>query len=134
MSLASIRTELARQIRNEAGIRAYDYEPLKPEFPCAVVGWPETYDLRSTFEGSTSFTLPVRVEVPLRQDRAADDKLETIVEATGSSSIAAAIATDVTLNGSCDSALATEVTGFGLRETQPEVWVLTATIVVEVLP
>lgn len=134
MSLATIRTELARQIRNETGIRTYDYEPLKAEYPCAVVGWPESYDLRSTFESSTAFTLPVRVEVPLRQDRAADDKLETIVEASGSASIAAAIDTDVTLNSSCDSAIATQVVDFGLRETQPEVFVLTATIMVEVLP
>lgn len=134
MSLANIRTEMARQIRNETGLRTYDYEPLKPEGPCAIIGWPDRYDLRATAEGDTIILLPVRIEVPLRQDRAADDRLEQLVEPEGTTSVAAAIAADITLNGSCDSAVAVEVVEFAGREVAPEVWALTATIMVEVMP
>ena len=90
MSLATVRTALADAVDN-TGLRSYDYLPGSPALPCAVVGWPTSFEPHAGFGDVPNMEIPVMIMVPFQGNRSADANLEQYLTTSGSLSVVAAI-------------------------------------------
>ncbi len=128
MTLAACRTAIKSTLSGVSGLATYDYEAGNPQLPCAMVGWPETFDPRVTLDGTGAeeYRIPVRLLVQYVSESGADDALETLI-----ASAVAAITR--TLGGTSESASVVAVRDFGLYEfADPNVRALGCEMVVEV--
>lgn len=110
---AGIKTVLEAQI---VGLRVYDFVPDKPEPPCVIIAPPfpgDFADFDVTFGGGVQWTLAVKVLVSRATDRSAQEALDPYLGAAGASSIRAALRTDRTLDGSCDTSRIVGARGYG---------------------
>lgn len=115
MGLRAIREGLQARLDNITGIRPYDHVKGSVNPPMAEVGFPTNVNYDITFGPNASeWTIPVRVYVGQASNRAATEKLDELVSATGdTTSVKAAIEGDKTLGGACMSAIVTRMTGAG---------------------
>ena len=90
MSLATIRTNLKEAV-DTTGLRTYDYLPGSPALPCAVIGWPTSFEPHAGFGDVPNMEIPVTVMVPFQSNRSADANLEQYLTTSGSLSVVAAI-------------------------------------------
>lgn len=89
MSFSTHRAAIKEAI--EPTLRCYDYLPGSPATPCAVIGWPTSFDPHAAVGDVADYTIPVTLMVPFATNRAADEKLEALIVTTGDESIVAAI-------------------------------------------
>ena len=78
MSIASHRTAIVALL--DPDVRAFDYAPKSLPYPCAVVGFPTSYDAHDSFSSTTAMVLPVALYVGYADNRAAEDNLEALID------------------------------------------------------
>lgn len=131
MSLATIRTEIASSISGDAnfsGWETYGYEPKNPIRPCAIVGWPDTYDPRADYAGNLDLIIPVRFEMVWRDDISNDSVFMSAMD-----NARAAIETDRTLSGNCDDLSCAPFTDLGTRTLPDDVVIFQFVVPVEIM-
>lgn len=92
-----------------------------------IIGWPLEYEPQVDQGSARTILYSVRFEVPWGDDLTADDALETAMQAAK-----AAIESDRTLGGSCDSAVCLAFTNIGAAARLDESTVLQFVVPVEV--
>jgi hypothetical protein len=97
-TLTQIRTALKANVASVTTLNVYRFMPLTPQFPCAVLDWPDELDLTPMIlDTGYNVTIPVRIGVNLSDEESADDLLGGFI-----TSVPAAILADKTLGGMCD--------------------------------
>lgn len=100
---SQVREGLKANLANIKGLRVYDLVPDVIVPPCAVVGQLDlTFDLNNS-RGLDQANIDVFVIVQRFSERTAQDKLDSYLSGSGASSIKAAIESDRTLGGACDT-------------------------------
>lgn len=94
----AIRTALATRIATVSGLTAHAHWPGSLNPPCAIVARRETR-LKPAFDVTLDLTLAVKVFVAFAEVSTAQTGLDDYLDATGSTSIIAAIDADPTLSG-----------------------------------
>ena len=103
MIISQIRDGIKKNLSSIDGLRTYDIVPDVIVPPCVVVGQLDfTFDLNNA-RGLDQANLDVFVIVQRFSERAAQDKLDKYLAGSGDSSIKAAIESDRTLGGACDT-------------------------------
>ena len=103
MIISQIRDGIKKNISSIDGLRTYDIVPDVIVPPCVVVGQLDfTFDLNNS-RGLDQANLDVFVIVQRFSERAAQDKLDKYLAGSGDNSIKAAIESDRTLGGACDT-------------------------------
>ena len=107
-NLDTVITNLAAQIRTGMGSdiiagRTFAYAPDSIDPPtCIVVPAPGDFLIYDdTYDGTAGYNLVVKILIGTQADRTGQEALLGYLDATGSTSIRAAIYTDVKLNNSC---------------------------------
>lgn len=72
-------------------VRAYAYSPENLNPPCAVVGFPTSYDPNDTLGDTAMMVIPVNLYVPYSTNRGAEDALEALLATSGTGSVIDAI-------------------------------------------
>jgi hypothetical protein len=105
MSLAQIRTAVMNALATVPGLRTYDYEDDMPAPPAAVVRMPlGPQNPRAYLGGGWDYEVTIDLLVSRSDDRGGDGTLEAFLAESGSGSVVAALRTDSTLGGACQSA------------------------------
>lgn len=103
MIISQIRDGIKKNLSSIDGLRTYDIVPDVIVPPCVVVGQLDfTFDLNNA-RGLDQANLDVFVIVQRFSERAAQDKLDKYLAGSGDNSIKAAIESDRTLGGACDT-------------------------------
>ena len=103
MIISQIRDGIKKNLSTIDGLRTYDIVPDVIVPPCVVVGQLDfTFDLNNA-RGLDQANLDVFVIVQRFSERAAQDKLDKYLAGSGDNSIKAAIESDRTLGGACDT-------------------------------
>jgi hypothetical protein len=103
MKPSSIREGLKKNLQTIKGLRAYDIMPDLPQPPAAVVGQLDfTFDLNNA-RGLDQANLDVYVLVQRSSERSAQENLDKYLQGSGDYSIKAAIQSDLTLGGACNT-------------------------------
>ena len=103
MIISQIRDGIKKNLSSIDGLRTYDIVPDVIVPPCVVVGQLDfTFDLNNA-RGLDQANLDVFVIVQRFSERAAQDKLDKYLAGSGDYSIKAAIESDRTLGGACDT-------------------------------
>jgi hypothetical protein len=132
-TIAAIRAALKTRLETIVGLRVLDYRPGSINSPQAIVARQSTtYGV--SFDGADDHTMAITVYVQFGTDRAAEDNLDAYLNATGASSIVAAIQADPTLGGVVDFTRISNVVDNGLVNypTGTDTVYLAATFTVEV--
>ncbi len=103
MIISDIREGIKQNLSSIDGLRTYDLVPDVIVPPCVVVGQLDfTFDLNNA-RGLDQANLDVFVIVQRFSERTGQDKLDKYLAGSGDSSIKAAIESDRTLGGACDT-------------------------------
>jgi hypothetical protein len=103
MIISDIREGIKQNLSSIEGLRCYDLVPDVIVPPCVVVGQLDfTFDLNNA-RGLDQANLDVFVIVQRFSERTGQDKLDTYLAGSGDNSIKAAIESDRTLGGACDT-------------------------------
>ena len=103
MNISSVRNGIKKNLSSIEGLRAYDLVPDVIVPPCVVVGQLDfTFDLNNA-RGLDQANLDVFVIVQRFSERTGQDKLDTYLAGSGDNSIKAAIESDRTLGGACNT-------------------------------
>ena len=103
MKPSQVREGLKTNLKEIDNLRVYEQLPDTMVPPCAVIGQLDfTYDLNNA-RGLDQANVDVFVIVQRFSERAGVDKLDQYLAGSGSYSIKAAIESDRTLGGACDS-------------------------------
>ena len=103
MIISDIREGIKKNLSSIDGLRTYDLVPDVIVPPCVVVGQLDfTFDLNNA-RGLDQANLDVFVIVQRFSERSGQDKLDKYLAGSGDSSIKAAIESDRTLGGACDT-------------------------------
>lgn len=98
-----VRDGLKKNLSTIKGLRCYDVIPDLPQPPAAVVGQLDfTFDLNNA-RGLDQANLDVYVLVQRHSERTAQDDLDKYLQGSGDYSIKAAIESDLTLSGACNT-------------------------------
>lgn len=98
-----VRDGLKKNLSTIKGLRCYDVIPDLPQPPAAVVGQLDfTFDLNNA-RGLDQANLDVYVLVQRHSERTAQDDLDKYLQGSGDYSIKAAIESDLTLGGACNT-------------------------------
>lgn len=113
MSVAAIRDGLATNLATISGLRTVSTLPENPNPPIAVVA-PNSisYDA-SMGRGLDTYNFTITVVVGRADGRSAQDKLDTYVSSSGSSSVKVAVESDRKLNGQCKDLRVTAMNSYG---------------------
>lgn len=112
-TISGIRTGLASTIGTIKGLRTAAVIPDDPKPPIAVVLAP-TISYDTAFgRGMDTYTFPVMLIVGRVSERTAQNQLDSFCSPTGAFSVKAAIHSNPTLGGACQSARVTEMTNYG---------------------
>lgn len=113
MSVAAIRDGLAANLATISGLRTVSTLPENPNPPIAVVA-PNSisYDA-SMGRGLDTYNFTITVVVGRADGRSAQDKLDTYVSSSGSSSVKVAVESDRKLNGQCKDLRVTAMNSYG---------------------
>lgn len=131
-SLADIRAAIATALEDIDGLRVYAWPASIYTRPCALVGWPESYDTADTFNRTVRLQVPIKVEVDAPHDRGGDAELGRFIEADGRYSVEQVIDDDPTLGGEVHSAAVVRWQDMG-PTTDGDALIYVATAIVEVL-
>jgi hypothetical protein len=97
-TLTQIRTGLKANVASVTALNVTRFMPKTPQFPCAVLDWPDELDLTPMIlDTGYDVTIPVIVGVEINDDESADDLLCGFI-----TTVPAAILADRTLGGMCD--------------------------------
>lgn len=115
-SIVDIRDGLAANLATITGLRALSYMPDRVSVPSAIVG-----EVGIVFDGAfarglDTITISIRVYVSKASDRAGQDKLDGYLAGSGATSLKAAIQSDLTLGGACQTLQVSAVSGYGVYE------------------
>jgi len=112
--LADIRNGLATSLAAITGLRVHKTIPDQVAVPAAIIGLPEIeYDL--AMRGTASkFTIPVRIYASKASERAAQEKVDEFMEASGDKSVKQAIETDPSLAGAAHTVRVSAAKGYGV--------------------
>ncbi len=103
MNPSQVRDGLKTRLQTITGLRAYDLIPDTVVPPCAVVGQLDfTFDIDNA-RGLDQAQVDVLVIVQRFSERAGQDKLDSYLAGSGSTSIKAAIEGDRTLGGTVNT-------------------------------
>ena len=103
MKPSSVRDGLKKNLQTIKGLRCYDLIPDLPQPPAAVVGQLDfTFDLNNA-RGLDQANVDVYVIVQRHSERSAQDNLDKYLQGSGDYSIKAAIQSDLTLGGACNT-------------------------------
>ena len=103
MIISDIREGIKQNLSSIEGLRCYDLVPDVIVPPCVVVGQLDfTFDLNNA-RGLDQANLDVFVIVQRFSERTGQDKLDTYLAGSGDKSIKAAIESDRTLGGACNT-------------------------------
>lgn len=103
MIISDIRNGIKQNLSSIDGLRCYDLVPDVIVPPCVVVGQLDfTFDLNNA-RGLDQANLDVFVIVQRFSERTGQDKLDTYLAGSGDNSIKAAIESDRTLGGACNT-------------------------------
>jgi hypothetical protein len=103
VNISSVRNGIKKNLSSIEGLRAYDLVPDVVVPPCVVVGQLDfTFDLNNA-RGLDQANLDVFVIVQRFSERTGQDKLDTYLAGSGDNSIKAAIESDRTLGGACNT-------------------------------
>lgn len=103
MIISDIREGIKQNLSSIEGLRCYDLVPDVIVPPCVVVGQLDfTFDLNNA-RGLDQANLDVFVIVQRFSERTGQDKLDTYLAGSGDNSIKAAIESDRTLGGACNT-------------------------------
>jgi len=103
MIISDIREGIKQNLSSIDGLRCYDLVPDVIVPPCVVVGQLDfTFDLNNA-RGLDQANLDVFVIVQRFSERTGQDKLDTYLAGSGDNSIKAAIESDRTLGGACNT-------------------------------
>ena len=103
MIISDIREGIKKNLSSIDGLRTYDLVPDVIVPPCVVVGQLDfTFDLNNA-RGLDQANLDVFVIVQRFSERTGQDKLDKYLAGSGDNSIKAAIESDRTLGGACDT-------------------------------
>lgn len=92
MILADVMQQLAGRLDTIAGLRVHGYPADSITPPAAVVSYPDTYTLDSTYaRGMDRLELPVVVLVGKVSDRASRDKISAYADGAGARSVKAVL-------------------------------------------
>lgn len=129
-TISQIRDGLAARLATIPGLRVHDTVPGQINPPAAVVRRRQTrYDI--TLDGADDYTMVVTVFVQASNDRTAQDAIDAYIDASGASSVVAAIHVDPTLGGVVDFARVVSAEEDGLTEFA-QIEYLAVTFVVEI--
>lgn len=113
MSVAAIRDGLATNLATISGLRTVSTLPENPNPPIAVVAPSSiSYDA-SMGRGLDTYNFTITVVVGRADGRSAQDKLDTYVSSSGSSSVKVAVESDRNLNGQCKDLRVTAMNSYG---------------------
>ena len=104
-SVSDIASGLQTNLETITGLRAYSYQPeqLNPPFAYPVLNTVSYHQTMGMGGAITQFDWTVYVVVGRWVDRVAMKKLDAFLSPTGTSSIRAAIESDLTLGGACQN-------------------------------
>lgn len=103
MIISDIREGIKTNLSSIDGLRTYDLVPDVIVPPCAIVGQLDfTFDLNNS-RGLDQANLDVFVIVQRFSERTGQDKLDIYLAGSGDNSIKAAIESDRTLDGACNT-------------------------------
>jgi len=112
-TFSGLRTALAAQLATIRGLRTAATVPDNPAPPVAVIV-PVNVEYDTSFgRGTDTYTFSVLLIVGRMSERAAQTTLDAYINPTGATSIKAAINTDPTLGGACQSARVTNMVNYG---------------------
>jgi hypothetical protein len=114
--LTDIRRGIELNIRTIlTDLEVFPTRTKAPNYPCAVVGWPENYTLGVDQGDALDMIIPVWVGLLWADDESSDDQLSEYLE-----TVPDAILTDDTLGGACDVAVVLSADNFevGLDDAQ----------------
>lgn len=80
-TLAQIRSGLATACASVTA-QKYRFRPDNPEYPCVVIGWPTSFDVRANQDGGRDVEIPVSCGVEVKDPESADDELSALIEST----------------------------------------------------
>lgn len=128
-TIAQIRAGLSTRLATIANLRTSDLVLGSPNPPQTMIG-PPTILYDETLGGSATYTFPIVLVVARASDRAGQIAMDSYLEPSGTSSVAAAIHADPTLGGIVNSTKVTQ--GRALAATWGDVEYLQAEYDVEV--
>ena len=112
-TFSGLRIALAAQLATIRGLRTAATVPDNPAPPVAVIV-PVNVEYDVSFgRGTDTYTFSVLLIVGRMSERAAQTTLDAYINPTGATSIKAAINTDPTLGGACQSARVTNMVNYG---------------------
>jgi hypothetical protein len=112
-SVTDLREGIAKNLRTITGLRAVATVPDNPTPPIAVI-YPESIDFDETFQrGLQTYTFRVVVIVGRADERSAQNRLDSFVASTGSTSVKLAIESDKTLSGKAFDTRVIAMTNYG---------------------
>ena len=89
-SLATARTSIATALAGIATANHYRRRQTNYQYPCIVVGWPQSMDVRPTMGDTRDFTIDVIIGVEVVDDDSSDDLLSSLLETTVTALLTAA--------------------------------------------
>lgn len=118
-SIASVRDGLKTRLQTITDLRAYDIWEGKIAVGndgAALVSGPKELNFDEAMaRGLDALVIEVLVVVPNASTRAAQDKLDTFLATTGTTSVKAAIEGDLTLGGAANSCRVAKAHHYGLH-------------------
>lgn len=103
------------RLQTITGLRVFEYPPDNVPVPAAFVQWPSVIDWDMVYgRGKDRYTIPVRVLVARTSERTARNRLGAFLDASGTSSVKAAIeGAGGNLGGTVDSVRVTQASNIG---------------------
>ena len=119
-TLAEVREAIKERLQTVAGLdTVYGYHNGSPTPPCAIIGWPEPFQLGTRLGDITAWdaVIPVQILVATADSQAADERLGAFCDPSGPSSIQEAFDLDQTLGGVISGyAVVRNFTQFGVAQ------------------
>lgn len=79
-TLATTRTAVLTALASVTTIERYRRRQTNYQYPCAVVGWPQEFDVRPVMGDARDFTIDVHIACEVIDDDSSDDLLSSILE------------------------------------------------------
>lgn len=103
MTPTGVRTGLATALDTIAGLRCFDYVPDSVSPPAAIVEPLEINYDEAMGNGLTQYHAFILIVVGRMSDRSSQDRIDAYITTTGATSVKAALETDRTLGGACQT-------------------------------
>ena len=81
VSLATARTALFDDLSTIEDVEPYRHRLENYQYPCAIVGWPQSMDVRPDFVQERDYVIDVYVAVAVTDPESSDELLSELIEA-----------------------------------------------------